>query len=80
MAPSVRPGDQVLVAPIRPGEALREGDLLLARRAGFLVVHRLVRKLEDAFVMRGDGAWSDDSPIPERDILARVIDVRHAAK
>jgi len=76
MAPSVKPGDQVLVEPIRPGQTLQEGDLLLAQRAGFLVVHRLVRKIGDAMVTRGDGAWFDDSPIPERDILARVIDVR----
>ncbi len=80
MVPSVRPGDDLLVTPVRPGETLREGDLLVARRAGFLVVHRLVRKLEDAIVMRGDGAWTDDSPIPERDVLARVIGIRHRTK
>lgn len=78
MAPSVGPNDAVLVAPVRPGDTLREGDLLLARRADILVVHRMVRRIGSEIVMRGDGAWNDDSPLPESDILARVIEIRHA--
>jgi hypothetical protein len=76
MAPSLRPGDLLLVAPLGPGQPLKAGDVYLARRAGRLVAHRLIRSVADTAVTRGDGLATDDPPISLRDVLGRVIAVR----
>ncbi len=79
MAPAIRHGDVVTIAPIRP-EAVRRGGIVLARRPGGLLVHRVVavRRRADGrrdFVLRGDGKGGCDAPIDERDLLATVVAV-----
>lgn len=82
MAPAIRHGDVVTIAPAR-AEAVRRGGIVLARRPGGLLVHRVVeiRRRADGrreFLLRGDGKGGCDAPLDERDLLGTVVAVsRH---
>ena len=73
MAPAVRDGDRLLVAPFDSRETPQEGDIVIAKRAGRLVAHRLVARMDEKIVTRGDACERDDPPLPREDILARVV-------
>lgn len=79
MAPAIRDGDAITVAPVAAGR-LRRGEVVLARRGGGLVAHRLVRRLRRPdgaleLLLRGDAASTDDPAVPEADVLGRVVEV-----
>jgi nickel-type superoxide dismutase maturation protease len=66
MSPTVRHGDRLLVRRVDPGDAVREGDVVLARfpaRPDLLVVKRVHALLGDGAVdVRGDNPLvTDDS-------------------
>jgi putative nucleotidyltransferase-like protein/peptidase S24-like protein len=73
MAPAVRDGDRLLVAPLDSHEPPREGEIVIAKRAGRFVAHRLVATGREAVVTRGDACARDDPPLPREHILARVV-------
>lgn len=58
MAPLIHPGDRVLVVSI-PVEQIRLGDIIVFKRNGDLIVHRVLKKLRNVgnvrFVEKGDG-------------------------
>ena len=80
MAPAMLPGDRLVVTPLLPGEDMREGDVFVARKGGWLVAHRLLRRLDGAVILRGDAAAADDPPIPLGDVLARAVATHHASE
>ncbi|SEK19298.1 nickel-type superoxide dismutase maturation protease [Blastococcus sp. DSM 46786] len=65
MSPTVRHGDRLLVRRLRPGAAVREGDVVLARfpaRPELLVVKRVRRTVEGGHWVEGDSPFvADDS-------------------
>ena len=65
MAPTVRHGDQLLVRRVRPGGAVRPGDVVLARfpaRPDLLVVKRVRRAVPGGHWVEGDNPLvTDDS-------------------
>ncbi len=75
MEPSVPAGSRLLVQPIGPGREPDPGDIVVVRRDGLLVAHRLLRSGRGAIVTRGDALSKDDAPLPETDLLGRVIAV-----
>ncbi len=58
MAPLIHPGDRVLVVSI-PVDRVRLGDIIVFKRNGDLIVHRVLKKLRAAdnvrFMEKGDG-------------------------
>lgn len=70
MAPLLSPGDAVRV---RAGEPLRRGDLVVARTAKGLVVHRLVRWNKGEVILRGDNSPRCDPPLDQEHVLGRVV-------
>jgi hypothetical protein len=74
MIPALRPGDSITVAPLRR-EPCR-GDILLVRRAGFLMAHRLRAAFAIGgvphFVTQGDAHDAPDPPVPVVDVLGIV--------
>ncbi|HYG61388.1 MAG TPA: S24/S26 family peptidase [Thermoanaerobaculia bacterium] len=82
MAPRLRDGDRVEIAPAR---FYRPGDVVAFRNAdGHLIVHRLLgyrlRAGRLACVTRGDAAPLPDAPIPFANLLGRVVRVAHIAR
>jgi hypothetical protein len=75
MAPALRDGDRLLAAPLGAGQAPREGDVVIAKRAGQLVAHRLIAHTPDGVLTRGDACAHDDPPLPVEMILATVVAV-----
>ena len=79
MHPTIRSGETIIVAPVSAGPVAR-GDIILYRAARGVIAHRVVRieKRSGAavrFIARGDGAPSEDVPIPPHDILGKVMAV-----
>jgi phage repressor protein C with HTH and peptisase S24 domain len=65
MSPTVRSGDRLLVRRVRPGDAVRSGDVVLARfpaRPELLVVKRVRRPVPGGHWVEGDNPFvADDS-------------------
>ena len=65
MSPTVRHGDRLLVRRVRPGDRVRDGDVVLARfpaRPELLVVKRVRRAVPGGHWVEGDNALvTDDS-------------------
>lgn len=69
MAPTLRPGDTVLLSPLNTG--LLPGDVGVYSRLGQLVVHRYLGSGR----FRGDNRLCPDPPVPRTSIVARVTEV-----
>lgn len=74
MLPSVRPGDVLSVRHCVISD-LQPGQILLYRRHGKLVAHRVIRIHSDSVTTRGDSVYNDDLPIEESDIVGQVFSV-----
>jgi signal peptidase I len=65
MSPTVRSGDRLLVRRVRSRDAVRPGDVVLARfpaRPDLLVVKRVVRAVPGGHWVQGDNPFvTDDS-------------------
>jgi nickel-type superoxide dismutase maturation protease len=65
MSPTVRHGDRLLVRRVRPGDRVRDGDVVLARfpsRPELLVVKRVRRAVPGGHWVEGDNPFvTDDS-------------------
>ena len=65
MSPTVRPGDRLLVRRVRSADAVRTGDVVVARlpsRPGLLVVKRVRRAVPGGHWVEGDNPFvRDDS-------------------
>ena len=79
MAPFLRPGDKVLVQPAQP-EALRVGDLIVARRAGEFITHRLVRIGKNEYYTKGDRSRYLDPPLTLDSIIGKVIEIERPGR
>ena len=82
MSPFIRDGDAITVAPLA-GASPRPGDVVAFLRpdSGKLVVHRVVGKRGDAFlIIRGDNAEEGDGLVPRANVLGRVTRVERDGK
>jgi signal peptidase I len=70
MAPALRDGDEVLVAPLSSPPV--PGDVVVGRRRGGVFLHRVVRSGATAIVTRGDACPAEDPPLELRNILLRA--------
>lgn len=72
MAPFLRPGDAVWAEPAVPA-SLRRGDVVVVRREGDLVTHRLVAVGDGQWYTKGDNVRYLDPPVTVDAILGRVV-------
>ena len=81
MFPVIRDGDPVQVRPIRP-EDLRCGSILLYRKNGRPVLHRLVRRLAGTgeLMLTGDAALQGEDPVVESEIAGIATAVQRASR
>lgn len=82
MAPLVRDGDVLLVAPV-DSHAVRMGDLVLFRGShGNVVVHRVIRVENGAggrrFTLQGDAVSLPDGVVLGADIYGRVTEIERS--
>ncbi len=76
MAPIIRNGDVITVSPLK-GTLPRWGDVVafIQPDTGRLVIHRVVRKRNDAYLIKGDNTLKMDGPVPRDSILGCVTGV-----
>ena len=72
MIPAIWPGDVITVCRCEITE-LQPGQIVLYRRKGKLVVHRVTCVRGDLLTTRGDSLQCDDPPITKSDIIGQVV-------
>ncbi len=73
MSPLIADGDTVILWQIA---RIRVGDVVLLRSpSGLPMLHRVVRKMKDSVVTRGDACLEDDEPVPFASVVGRAIRV-----
>ena len=75
MSPLIRPGDQLRLGALERGR-VRAGTIVAFRRAGALIVHRVLDDTPAGLVTKGDALVDADEPISTRELLARVTAIR----
>jgi signal peptidase I len=81
MTPAIRDGDVITVAPLKDIKIGR-GDVLAFRHPERpqLLVHRILRKKENRFFIKGDNCSAADGWIPAENILGIVTQVGRQGK
>ncbi|MEP7198754.1 MAG: hypothetical protein ABI874_02945 [Chloroflexota bacterium] len=83
MLPTVRPGDDLIVAPC-DWHDLRAGDIVLCQSGDVLLAHRLVgaqtRAGQVSLITKGDATWNADPPSPLSAYLGKVVRVERAGR
>jgi len=83
MVPTIWPGDTLAVVQVTM-EEVNVGDIVVTRREGCLVSHRVVSIADSSdgplLVTQGDAAWTKDQPVRENEVLGRVVYVISAGK
>lgn len=83
MLPAVWPGDTLTVSSHDASEAL-PGDIVLFRREGKLVAHRVVKRTGSStgirWVTRGDRLADNDAPVSTHELLGRVTTIERGSR
>jgi len=81
MSPFIKDGDVVTISPLRDAKP-RLGDVvaLIHSKTRGLLIHRVVGKKGDSYIIRGDSTFEMDDLLPRTDIVGRVIRVERDAK
>jgi signal peptidase len=76
MYPFIMNGDVVTISPLA-NTSLRIGDVVAFTRpdTGILVLHRVIEKGNDSFLIKGDNSPVPDGSVPAGNILGRVVEV-----
>ena len=72
MLPALRPGDVVEFHSFQPSEAAT-GEIVLFRRDGALVAHRVVGCTADSLITQGDSLGALDEAVAHADVLGRGV-------
>ncbi len=70
MAPFLRPGDVVTIAP---GTECRAGDIVLWQMDEALVLHRVVAKRNGRIITKGDSLGGLDASVTREQVLGRAV-------
>lgn len=73
MAPLIRRGDKIVIAPATEAE-LRPNDIVVVRTEGKLLAHRVITS--EPLRTKGDDAPDEDPSWPPHSVIGRVIAVR----
>jgi signal peptidase I len=83
MYPTIRDGEAVTVAPIRPASVVR-GDVVLFRHGRRVLAHRVVAVTgcgsERVFELRGDAKAAADGCFDASAIVGKVVNVRRGRR
>jgi signal peptidase I len=69
MAPFLRSGDIVTIVP----KFGRIGDIVLTNTERRLILHRVVAKIGDRIITKGDSLDHLDSPVTLRDVIGKAV-------
>lgn len=79
MFPAIRPGNIVIIAPVKNQSNLTPGDIIVFRRDSDFVLHRLTdiryQKEIAFYITRGDSSIDEDKPITADKIFGVVTTI-----
>jgi len=78
MFPCMRPGDLLEIR--RPAGPIETGDVVVFERHNRLVVHRVVGRIGDLFITRGDRLRYPDAPVSATTILGHVTTIERRSR
>lgn len=80
MSPFIKDGDILTIA--KSSDGYNVGEVVAFVRPCFqkLVVHRIVRKKKDKYVIKGDNTYEKDGAIPLQNLLGKVVRVERKGK
>ncbi len=80
MSPFVKDMDVLIISP--PVKKVKVGDIAAFRHPvnGRLTLHRLIRKVESGWLVRGDNCSRPDGIIQQQDILGLVVSARRKSR
>lgn len=79
MLPTIWPGDVLLIAS-RHEDQFACGDLVLVKRQGGIVIHRLVGKDGAQWITRGDAMPQNDPAVSPGDVLGGVSEIHRGRR
>ena len=81
MQPFIRNGDVLTLAPLS-GREIRIGDIVACEEpvSGKLIVHRVVRKRGNGYLIKGDNSLKEDGCVQRDSIFGRVVRVERRGK
>jgi signal peptidase I len=85
MFPTLRPGDRVLVKPVIKGEMPEPGTIVVFRDNGQLIIHRLIKILQneegnDSFEARGDSRSMNDKILQVEQLIGKAVSFKRGDK
>jgi len=81
MSPFIRDGDVVTVAPLGSGgPALGDVVVFVSVRGGGPIIHRIVGKVDGAYLLKGDNLPESDGMVPPANILGYIKAVERIGK
>ena len=84
MYPAIRPGNPIIIEPVKGCDDLKPGDIIAWERDSDLVVHRLVHIYESDselyYITRGDATLISDNPVSFNLIAGRVVFIEKHGK
>ncbi len=75
MIPALREGDRLVLAFTRD---VRVGDIIIFKREGNLIAHRLMRSFKNEHLTKGDSLWYFDPLVKKDDVLGKVTGIKRA--
>jgi len=80
MTPFIRDGDILTISPLK--QKLQIGDVVPFIKPGFikLIVHRIVRKRRNNYLLKGDNSWNFDGTIHAENLLGIVSKIERGKR
>jgi signal peptidase I len=72
MLPSIWPGDRLIVQRRNPNQ-IQPGKIVLYKREGGLVAHRVVARDGESLLTRGDSVSKADAPVQAEEIVGEIV-------
>jgi len=79
MLPSIWPGDRLIVQR-KPSKQIQPGQIILYKRNGGVVAHRVIARRGNEFVTRGDCMDHDDAPVHASEIVGEVVAIERGER
>ncbi len=75
MEPTLQPGDLIVIVKRISPKDIAVGDVVVYRRGGTLIIHRVIRIEGDALITKGDNNWLPDPPVKFQAVLGKVLEL-----
>jgi signal peptidase I len=76
MLPAIRPGDVVAFQALDAEDVSNPGDIVLFRRGGSLVAHRVVARTRAGLLTQGDSLGAPDPEVAHVDVIGRGVGLK----